>query len=235
MRIRFVDRMIAKIRKRRARVRDARKIREIIENSSVVKLNLGCGSDIKSGWVNIDNDYYRQSLSKLDFNWDLTKGLPFPDNSVDYMFNEHFLEHLTYNEALMLLKDCRRALKDGGVMRIAMPDLEKCVNDYLLEDWRAPLKLLMREVEERGDPEGKSWAMKYIARFKTRAQLINNAFREADGSHKWLYDFEEVSRLSREAGYSKIARCENSKSEHAELNNLERNKYLSTLIVEMVK
>ena len=38
------------------------------------------------------------NIKKLDFMWDLRKPLPLPENSVDFIYNEHFLEHLTADE-----------------------------------------------------------------------------------------------------------------------------------------
>ena len=57
-----------------------------------VKLNLGCGTDYKKGWINIDNNS-DDNIEKLDLNWDLRKPLPFKDNSVDFVEHEHFELH----------------------------------------------------------------------------------------------------------------------------------------------
>src|SRR5690349_5178775 len=96
----------------------------------VVKLNIGCGTDYKKGWINIDNNS-DQNIEKLDLNWDLRYPLPFPENSVDFIFNEHFMEHLTVEEGIHANKDFLRVLKKGGILRIATPDLENVVDHYL--------------------------------------------------------------------------------------------------------
>ena len=100
-----------------------------------LSLNLGCGKDYKPGWVNIDANLYK-NIKKLDIKYDLSKGIPFQDNSVDYIFNEHFLEHLTVKEGLYFLKECKRTLKSGGVLRIAMPNLEEAMKIYFDSDWK---------------------------------------------------------------------------------------------------
>ena len=136
-----------------------------------IKLNVGCGTDYKKGWINIDNNS-DNNIDKLDLNWDLRDPLPYEDESVDYIFNEHFFEHLAPDEGVAVMKDLRRVLKPGGVLRIAMPDLEGVINNYL----HVPLSQ---------DPVIKKFKLDFI---KTRAEWINVSFRW--WGHKWLYDWE---------------------------------------------
>lgn len=184
-------------------------------NKHPVKLNIGCGTDYKKGWINIDNNS-DNNIDKLDLNWDLRNPLPFEENSVDFVFNEHFFEHLTIDEAQITIKDLMRVLKPGGVMRIAMPDLERVVNNYL----HTPLNK---------DPVIKKFKMDYI---KTKAEWMNISFRW--WGHKWLYDWEELERRLREAGYPNANRATLNKSLHPDLRNLETRDE-SYLIAEVVK
>lgn len=183
----------------------------------VLKLNLGCGRDYKRGWINIDNNPSK-SIKNLDINWDLSINIPFENNSVDFIFNEHFLEHLTVEEGQVFLKDCKRVLKDGGVLRISMPDLETTVKDYFNPNWKEDKKEYY-----------KKFGLEFI---KTKAEKININFRS--WGHKWLYDKEELERRLKEAGFKNIKFCELKESDYPELRNLEtRNE--STLIAEVVK
>ena len=50
--------------------------------------------------------------------------LPFEDASMDFIFSEHFFEHLFYDESIALLKECRRILKPNGVIRTVVPDAD---------------------------------------------------------------------------------------------------------------
>ena len=192
------------------------KARNLVKDlKSPIMLNVGCGTDYKEGWINIDNNS-DNNIERLDLNWDLRNPLPFEDNSVDFVFNEHFFEHLTVEEGQMAMKDIMRVLKPGGVMRIAMPDLEQVVHHYL----HVPLSK---------DPVIKEHGFTDV---KTRAEWMNMSFRW--WGHKWLYDYEELERRLKEAGYSKIKRCKLNKSSHKELCNLEIRPE-SYLIVEAVK
>ncbi|MBR0190715.1 MAG: methyltransferase domain-containing protein [Thermoguttaceae bacterium] len=192
------------------------KIKKRIHSKEVIKLNLGCGTDYKEGWINIDNnsDY---NISKLDLNWNLSRGLPFPANSVDFIFNEHFLEHLSVEQGKVFLKSCLKVLKPGGVIRIAMPDLAKTVASYYDEHWKE-------------NPSLKKFNLTFI---KTRAEKINISFRW--WGHQWLYDYEELERRIREVDSSAIiTKCNNGKSDYSELCGLETRDE-SILIVEVTK
>lgn len=184
-----------------------------------VKINVGCGTDYKKGWINIDNNSDNNIDSgKLDLNWDLRNPLPFPENSVDYIFNEHFIEHLTVKEGQAAVRDFMRVLKPGGVLRMATPDLEVTIDKYL----HLPLE---------DDSTVKTFHLGFI---KTRAERINMAFRW--WGHKWLYDWDELERRLLEIGIKKkqLKRCKLRQSKHKELNNLEIRDE-SRLIVEVTK
>lgn len=192
-------------------------VKEILKKEQVLKLHLGCGCNYIDGWVNIDNNS-DGNIEKMDFHWDLRKPLPFADDSIDFIFNEHFLEHLTVEEGQKSLKDFLRVLKPNGVMRIAMPDLDYVISYYNNPKWKE---------------ENKEFLTKFGLDFiKTKAEFVNINFYM--WGHRWLYDWEELERRLIEAGFSQIQKCEIFKSKYAELNNLEsRNE--STLIAEVTK
>lgn len=54
---------------------------------------------------------------------DLTKKLPWKDNSVDYIYCSHTLEHFMKDNGRYLLSEIYRVLKRGGLARIIVPDL----------------------------------------------------------------------------------------------------------------
>lgn len=77
-----------------------------------MKLNLGCGSNRMDGWENHDADV------------DITKPLPWPDNSVEFILAEHVVEHVSGPDALRFFDECYRVLQKGGVLRICVPILQ---------------------------------------------------------------------------------------------------------------
>jgi predicted SAM-dependent methyltransferase len=82
------------------------------------RLHIGCGQQAIPGWINIDN----QPLPGVDRVLDVRQGLPFRGAAAIYA--EHFLEHLTLDDGLIFLKECRRALAPSGVLRLSTPNLD---------------------------------------------------------------------------------------------------------------
>ncbi len=76
----------------------------MIEPKSL-KLHLACGPNVVEGWQNIDI-----LKNKSIINHDLRKPLPYKDNSVEAIFNEHFIEHLTKIKAEEFLVECFRVM-----------------------------------------------------------------------------------------------------------------------------
>lgn len=80
------------------------------------KLNIGCGSDIKDGWINLD----RVALQGVDIVCDISKEkLPFDDNYFDTILCQDVIEHI--NDYPSLLKDIHRILKPKGEVLIRVP------------------------------------------------------------------------------------------------------------------
>src|SRR6266850_3689498 len=87
---------------------------------SPYRLHFACGKVHLPDWVNIDQQV---DPDIVDVSWDLRRPLPLAHGSAEFIFHEHFLEHLTVQEGLALLRECHRLLMPGGVLRVAMPDL----------------------------------------------------------------------------------------------------------------
>lgn len=104
-----------------------------------VKLNIGCGYDIRKGYINID---VKEGVG-VDLVLDATSlHLPFDDNSVDEILLYHVLEHMVYRYEF--IEECKRILKKDGLLHIKLPtnavslahqsythrkDFFKCVTD----------------------------------------------------------------------------------------------------------
>ena len=81
------------------------------------KLNLGCGRDIKNGYVNLD----RASLNGVDIVHDLSKfPYPFPDNHFDEIFSFGTVE-LIDADFIKIMEEIWRISKNKGLVKIRGP------------------------------------------------------------------------------------------------------------------
>lgn len=101
--------------------------RNVLEIPEQCLVNLGCGRTFHPDWINLD---LQPSAPEVQAH-DILSGLPFPDNTLDAVYHSHVLEHLTQDQGERMLRDCWRALKPGGVLRIVVPDLEQIARLYL--------------------------------------------------------------------------------------------------------
>ena len=90
------------------------------------KINLGCGKDIISGWINYDVVPLTPEVVKLD----MEKGeIPLPDNSVDEIKAKDVLEHL--NDFIPIMNEMWRVLTPSGraFIRVPLWPTNSVVND----------------------------------------------------------------------------------------------------------
>ncbi len=90
-------------------------------------LNVGCGSKFHTAWHNIDMVPRSPDVQQCN----LFKGIPFPDNTFEVVYQSQVLEHFPKDKALPFLKECHRVLKPSGILRIVVPDLENIATEYL--------------------------------------------------------------------------------------------------------
>lgn len=173
----------------------------------VIKLHLGCGPHIFDGWKNFDLAPGPGGVSM-----DLTGNLPFQNESVDFIFSEHFIEHLTREQGQKFFQECYRILKTGSVMRISTPDLDyifRCYKVGRVTDW-AP-----------------TWNP------KSPAAMVNEGLRL--WGHQFVYDLDELREGLLLAGFNDVRKSAWRKSKFEELKNLEVRPNIGDLIVEAVK
>lgn len=149
-----------------------------MQSVSPLRLHLGSGNNRLVGWVNVD---FLRPGRKLDLYWDLRRPLPFSDESVDAIFAEHVLEHLPFVVGVGLLRECRRVVRTGGIVRVGVPDLDRYIASYLGRD----------DIIDRVRP-GRP----------TRALALGEPFF-LDG-HRCMYDFETMKRALHEAGFTHV-------------------------------
>lgn len=162
------------------------------------KLHVGSGPVLLEGWINVDNQPYRG----IDQVLDIREGIPYGD--LEFIFAEHFIEHLAYDDAMKFLRDCRKALVDGGVLRLTTPNLDWVwMTQYHLGQWTQPSEAV-RDC---------FW--------------MNKAFR--GWGHQFLYNAETLTECLRDAGFATVERCAYGESRHDALRGIEHHeKYLDS-------
>lgn len=91
-----------------------------------MKLNLGCGSKNIDGFINID----ARELPGVDVVDDVKSLNKFVDNSISLIYASHILEHITRLEYTNVLSRWYELLEPNGILRIAVPDIEKVFDHY---------------------------------------------------------------------------------------------------------
>lgn len=83
-----------------------------------IKLNIGAGTTEIPGFTPVD---IKTGTDARDLS-------SYEDGSVDEIRASHVLEHFTFKESLAVLDEFNRVLKPGGKLRVAVPDIDKCVD-----------------------------------------------------------------------------------------------------------
>jgi predicted SAM-dependent methyltransferase len=120
---------------------------------------------------------------------DVTQPLPCEDGAFDWAYSEHLIEHIAQAQALVWLKDVRRILEPGGVLRLTTPDLERYAAAYVARD-EAFFADHSRRIREFGLP----------AMPTRRAFMVNQIFQF--WGHRWIYDLDELVHVLVQAGFS---------------------------------
>ena len=170
-----------------------------------MNLHLGCGTVILPGWLNVDLHPH----PGVDRVLDVREGLPF--ENVQFIFSEPFLEHLDLDAALALLRDCRRVLRDDGVLRLTTPNLDWVWATSYVTRWAA-------ESATRATIDATQWP--HDASAARDCLALNRAFRA--WGHRFLYNRAMLEDALRSAGFARLEWCAYGESAHEALRGLER-------------
>lgn len=156
-------------------------------------LDIGCGPNPHPELINLDY-LWRPGI---DVCWDITRGLPFSDSSMRGVFSEHCLEHFNRATALALLREIRRVLAPGGVLRLVVPDAGLYLDTYARRSAGDLSVSFPYQTEETRDP---LW---------TPLASVNRVFyqdRESPFGHCAMYDFALLRLLLEHSGFSAVVR-----------------------------
>jgi predicted SAM-dependent methyltransferase len=201
-------------------------IQSYLNSKGPKKLQVGSGYNPLPGWLNTD----LLATSSVIF-MDATKKLPFPDNSLDYIFTEHVFEHICYIDGNNFLKEAHRVLKPGGRIRIATPDLPFLIRLYNEPDAEVSKSYIKNSID------------RYVKtpKFYARAVVLNDFFR--NWGHQFIYDFETLNHTLQTAGFEKTIQFKPMESNTANFKNIESHgeiigeefNLMETIVVEAEK
>lgn len=203
-----------------------------MKNLITEKLHIGCFDCPVDGWLNTDITPHI-AISKVPFlptllyrfgkidghrlkqhkegvfrrvrYLDLSKKLPFPSNSFQYVFSSHVFEHIPRRAMGALLAEILRILKPRGVMRVSVPDLSYFVRNYRPADADEFVRGVF-EIEQAGD--------------KNR--------------HQWMYSNATMIKLLEDAGFSSVRECRFQEGACPDLDKLD-NRPSHSIFVEGTK
>ena len=91
-----------------------------------MKLHLGCGKRYLEGYIHIDI----ADFEHIDHKIPVHNLSIFEDGSISEIYASHVIEYFDRDEVLNLLAEWKRVLKDGGLLRIAVPNFQELINVY---------------------------------------------------------------------------------------------------------
>jgi len=145
----------------------------------MIKVNLGSWKRNFPGWINVDlHDYphvhFKKNVDDLSM---------FDDDSIDLLYASHVLEYFSLKQAPQVLQEWNRVLKEGGVLKVCVPDFEALAKAY----------------QKYGDVismQGSLYAT-IDPPVILQGQYVH---------HKAMYDFKLLKRMLEEAGFTDIKR-----------------------------
>lgn len=139
--------------------------------------------------INIDGNI----MHKKEHCLDLRNGLSFLSGSVTLVYCSHNIEHLYPSDAVALLADIRRVLKEGHCAGIAVPSIEHAMD--ILSGSRTS-----------------QWRRKFDT---GSSQAVNTLF--CDGQHKYGYTSKILRQFATLAGFTDVRDISNPESDHPKI------------------
>lgn len=187
---------------------------EYLKSPGPHKLEIGVGPKPRKNWLSTDLHPQENADGASVIALDATKDFPIPSASFDFIYAEHMIEHISFEDGQNMLKECHRILKPGGVVRIVTPCLEFLCR--IISPDRSALEESYR-----------NWSVKnHIpdAPAVTNAFFLNNFVRA--WHHLFIYDQETLDLALRLAGFHAIAARDLNASDHEPLRGLAQEKRL---------
>jgi hypothetical protein len=173
-------------------------------------LHLGCGTTHLENYINADFfgcfKFWKKYKQCPDWMLDFRYPMNCQSNIWSGVFTEHTLEHLYPNQVLKILLELNRTMKKGAVIRIVVPDLQQCIDQY------QEINLDMK-----GDGASVIW------------DLTQNWM------HLSVWDYELMSIFLQEAGFCNIKKVSYGKGRDKNVIKDSPNRKTGSLYVEAEK
>lgn len=147
------------------------------------RLNWGCSGDVRTGWINSDIKQARG----VNLPADIRVGLALRSECLDYAVSVHALQEIPLDQQVPVLRELRRVLRPGGVLRLVLPDLDKGIAAYQRRDpnyFAVP------------DEDASSFGGKLVL------QILWY------GYSRTMFTFDFIEELALKAGFRAVQRCE---------------------------
>jgi predicted SAM-dependent methyltransferase len=157
-----------------------------------MRLDFGGGAgDRPAGFTTVD-------VVGGEIEWDLSRfPYPFEGDSIEIIHCSHTLEHLRKEDAKRLLREAYRILQPGGILTLAVPDMDFFIDRHLSEDWT-------------GVPDHIEKDLNYCA--------AGGKFPADDPwRHKYMFCWESLAYLLQEAGFIEVERHGHGDSKYQHL------------------
>lgn len=153
-----------------------------------MKIHLGCGSrNFGNDWIHIDGSDY-EHIKYHDI-----KKLPFIDNSVSLIYASHVFEYFDREEAVNVLSEWKRVLKNDGILRLAVPDFcamcKLYMEGYSLDKFLGPI----------------------FGKWKMTDEITIY--------HKTVYDYESIKNLLEKCEFQNIKLWDWKNTEHSQFDD----------------
>ena len=178
----------------------------------------GCGLCAPSEWLNFDasptlriqklpligNILPLNTIFPVNVKYgDIITGLPINSGSCDGIYCSHTLEHLSLNDFRRALKNTYKMLKENGVFRCIVPDLEYAARKYIsaLEERENNTASLNFMSDTLLGQEKRSRGLKNIM-----STFFGNA------NHLWMWDAKSLINELQSIGFRDVRVCRYSDS-----------------------
>lgn len=139
----------------------------------MVILDVGCGQKKLPGAIGLDFSNMSDADICLNLN---TDNLPFDDNSVDYVYSSHCLEHLSTDGFMHVLSEIYRVLSSDGSFFLTVPYFQTsanfanpfhnnniCFNEHTFRFFSSAKETNALSSEDYATPSCPQWGLRYSA------------------------------------------------------------------------